>query len=108
MRALFMDNFLAHRVRQRSAQRGEIAPAHSDPKWYEQSRPKFIQKRHTFADKKGETSEKVVAKNLTEGETSDGTDAGVCYSDFERTPGTTEGAKGSCRPKGEKKNKSDD
>ena len=35
--------------------------------------------------------------------TSDGSDGGPCWSDYERTPGTQEGAKGSCRPKGSKK-----
>ena len=45
---------------------------------------------------------------LTEGETSDNSDAGVCWSDYERVPGTEEGAKGSCRPKGKKKKKSED
>ena len=35
----------------------------------------------------------------------DGSDGGVCWSDYERTPGTKEGEKGSCRPK-KKKSKS--
>ena len=37
--------------------------------------------------------------------TSDGSDSSPCWSDYERTPGTKEGAKGSCRPKGSKKKK---
>ena len=35
--------------------------------------------------------------------TSDGSDTGVCWSDYERVPGTKQGEKGSCRPKGSKK-----
>jgi hypothetical protein len=31
--------------------------------------------------------------------TSDGSDGGPCWSDYERTPGTKEGTKGSCKPK---------
>lgn len=35
--------------------------------------------------------------------TSDGSDGGPCWSDYERVPNTVEGTKGSCRPKGSKK-----
>jgi hypothetical protein len=35
--------------------------------------------------------------------TSDGSDGGPCWSDYERVPGTVAGTKGSCRPKGSKK-----
>jgi len=38
-------------------------------------------------------------------DTSDGSDSGPCWSDYERTPGTKEGEKGSCRPKGSKRKK---
>ena len=31
--------------------------------------------------------------------TSDGSDSGICWSDYERTPNTVAGTKGSCRPK---------
>ena len=74
--------------------------------------------RHTFAAPSSDTpapaspkktdepeKKKKKKKTLTEGETSDNTDAGVCYSDYERKPGTKEGEKGSCRPKGGKKKK---
>ena len=44
---------------------------------------------------------------LTDGETSDGSDSGVCWSDYERVPGTEAGSKGSCRPKGSKKKKTE-
>jgi len=37
--------------------------------------------------------------------TSDDTDTGVCWSDYERVPGTKPGEKGSCRPKRDKKKK---
>ena len=55
----------------------------------------------TFAMKKGKDGK----MKLTDGETSDGSDSGVCWSDYERVPGTEAGAKGSCRPKGSKKKK---
>ena len=55
----------------------------------------------TFAMKKGKDGK----MKLTDGETSDGSDGGVCWSDYERVPGTKEGEKGSCRPKGGKKKK---
>lgn len=60
--------------------------------------------RHTAAMKTGKDGK----KQLTEGETSDGSDDGVCWSDYERVPGTKEGEKGSCRPKGSKKSKKSD
>ena len=54
-----------------------------------------------------EKSEKKRKKNADGSDTSDGSDSGPCWSDYERTPGTKEGEKGSCRPKGSKKSKSD-
>jgi hypothetical protein len=39
--------------------------------------------------------------------TSDGSDSSPCWSDYERTPGTAAGTKGSCRPKGSKKKSED-
>jgi hypothetical protein len=42
-------------------------------------------------------------KRLSKRESSDDSDSGPCYSDYERTPGTKAGEKGSCRPKGKKK-----
>ena len=60
------------------------------PKWYEEpprEPPARGLKRttETFAMKKGPDGKMV----LTEGETSDGSDSGVCWSDYERVPGTT-------------------
>jgi len=46
-------------------------------------------------------------KKLENRDTSDDSDAGVCYSDYERVSGTKPGEKGSCKPKNKKK-KSDD
>lgn len=45
-------------------------------------------------------------KKLETRDTSDGSDGGACWSDYERVPGTKPGEKGSCRPK--KKKKTDD
>ena len=44
-------------------------------------------------------------KKLRERETSDSSDSGECWSDYERVPGTKAGEKGSCQPKGSKKKK---
>ena len=74
--------------------------------WYAASKRESGLKRtvETFAVKKDEDGK----KKLTEGETSDNSDAGVCWSDYERVPGTKEGEKGSCRPKGSKKKKKEE
>ena len=71
--------------------------------WYSAPKRESGLKRtvETFAMKKGEDGK----MHPTEGETSDNSDAGVCWSDYERVPGTEEGEKGSCRPKGGKKKK---
>ena len=74
--------------------------------WYSEPRretdqPGLKRTVHQAAVKKDKDGK----KHLTEGETSDNPDAGVCWSDYERVPGTEEGAKGSCRPKGGKKKK---
>tara|TARA_Y100000389_G_scaffold202240_1_gene246977 strand:+ start:1266 stop:1619 length:354 start_codon:yes stop_codon:yes gene_type:complete len=71
--------------------------------WYNAPRRNTGLKRtvETFAMKKGKDGK----MKLTDGETSDGSDSGVCWSDYERVPGTEQGAKGSCRPKGSKKKK---
>ena len=77
--------------------------------WYSQGtretdQPGLKRTVHQAAVKKDKDGK----KHLTEGETSDGSDGGVCWSDYERTPGTEEGEKGSCRPKGKKKKESSD
>ena len=51
---------------------------------------------------KGEFSESK-KEALTNRTSSDDSDGGPCWSDYERVPGTKAGAKGSCRPKGGKK-----
>ena len=113
-----MDHFIASRAadpRFRSRRVDAFASLATERSaWYETS---LKRERHTFAMAEGdggkkdgaasgpEKKKKKKKKALTEGETSDNTDAGVCYSDYERTPGTKEGAKGSCRPKRKKKEK---
>lgn len=98
-----MDRFLAsRRADPRFANERRVTMG-SEP-WYASApRRSGVVKRssHTFAVKKDKDGK----KKLTDGETSDGTDSGVCWSDYERTPGTKEGEKGSCRPKGRKKKK---
>ena len=86
-----------------------MASSFEPPKlWYEEAPrdpPSRGLKRttETFAMKKGADGK----MRLTEGETSDGTDSGVCWSDKERVPGTKEGEPGSCRPKRKKKAKTE-
>ena len=62
-------------------------------------KPKTKDTSYEFAMKKGADGK----MKLTDGETSDNSDGGVCWSDYERVPGTKAGEKGSCRPKGSKK-----
>tara|TARA_X000001036_G_scaffold421945_1_gene444332 strand:+ start:809 stop:1144 length:336 start_codon:yes stop_codon:yes gene_type:complete len=109
-----MEHFIASRVadsRYRSRRVDAFASLVSEERaWYESS---LKRERHTFAMAEGDGAKKDKAtsepkkkkkkKALTDGETSDGSDSGVCWSDYERTPGTKEGAKGSCRPRGSKK-----
>jgi len=110
-----MEGFIASRLadsRYRSRRVDAFASLVSDERaWYESS---LKRERHTFAMADGDGAKKDSAKSepkkkkkkaLTDGETSDGSDSGVCWSDYERTPGTKEGEKGSCRPKGSKKKK---
>lgn len=47
-------------------------------------------------------------KELENRDTSDGSDGGACWSDYERVPGTKPGEKGSCRPKKKKAKKDGD
>ena len=109
-----MEGFIASRLadsRYRSRRVDAFASLVSQERaWYESS---LKRERHTFAMGDGDSAKKDSAKAepkkkkkkkaLTDGETSDGSDSGVCWSDYERTPGTKEGEKGSCRPKGSKK-----
>lgn len=44
-------------------------------------------------------------KKLRERDTSDSSDSGECWSDYERVPSKKAGEKGSCQPKGSKKKK---
>ena len=106
-----MDRFLASRradprfANERRVTMGSgtaSTTAASTGAWYASApRRSGIVKRssHRFAVKKDKDGK----KKLTDGETSDGTDSGVCWSDYERVPGTKEGEKGSCRPKKKKK-----
>lgn len=111
-----MDNFLKRR---RSDVRfsNELRRVDmSNTSWY-QSGQRFNVVRETFSagssDTKSDTKSEDAAPNKKKkkrmkktesgGEksaTSDGSDDGVCWSDYERVPGTKQGEKGSCRPKG--------
>ena len=50
--------------------------------------------------KSGEPFSKSEKKALENRTSSDDSDGGPCWSDYERVPGTKAGEKGSCRPKG--------
>ena len=56
--------------------------------------------------KSGEAFTEGEKKKLENRTSSDDSDGGPCWSDYERVPGTKAGEKGSCRPKGSKKKKS--
>ena len=60
------------------------------------------EKKKKRKKEKGEFSEGK-KKKLENRSSSDDSDAGICWSDYERVPGTKAGAKGSCRPKGGEK-----
>ena len=62
------------------------------------SSPKKKKKR-----KSGEAFTESEKKKLENRTSSDDSDGGPCWSDYERVPGTKAGEKGSCRPKGGKK-----
>tara|TARA_Y100000389_G_scaffold31394_1_gene26591 strand:+ start:271 stop:660 length:390 start_codon:yes stop_codon:yes gene_type:complete len=78
----------------------ETSPKKSDPDNSEKKKKK--KKR-----KSGEAFTEGEKKKLTNRESSDDSDGGPCWSDYERVPGTKAGERGSCKPKGSKK-KSDD
>lgn len=70
-------------------------------------RPVLLTVEYASPKKKKDSSPKKKRKKSEGSATSDGSDSSPCWSDYERTPGTEEGAKGSCRPKGSKKKKDD-
>ena len=82
--------------------------------WFRAPPRVVVTSHHTFAaesdyESKTEPTKKKkkrMKKTDSGGEksaTSDGSDGGVCWSDYERTPNSKEGEKGSCRPKKKKK-----
>ena len=115
-----MDNFLKRRQSDVRFSNELRRVDMSNTSWYNLGQRVTVT-HHTFAAKpetKSETKsnskpeptikkkKKRMKKTESGGEktaTSDGSDAGVCWSDYERVPGTKQGEKGSCRPKGSKK-----
>lgn len=73
----------------------------TSPKKSDADKPKKKKRKSGEAFTEGEK------KKLENRTSSDDSDGGPCWSDYERVPGTKAGEKGSCRPKGSKK-KSDD
>ena len=82
------------------------------PPWYTQSTaPRFQGEVHTFTfSASKESSEEEAKKKKAEkkkkrsdSDTSDGSDGGRCWSDYEPTPGKKAYEKGSCRPEKKKK-----
>ena len=77
-----------------------------------QSAPWFALSRQNAAAVKTEKKTdgsftKKTVKKLSNRSSSDDSDSGPCYSDYERTPGTKAGERGSCRPKKKKKKKTE-
>jgi hypothetical protein len=63
---------------------------------------KKTEKHYEFS-KSGEPFSKAEKEKLSNRTSSDDSDSGPCWSDYERVPGTKAGEKGSCKPKGGKK-----
>jgi hypothetical protein len=61
-----------------------------------------ITRHDAAADKKSAPFSKEKVKRLENRDTSDGSDGGPCYSDYERDTSKKAGEKGSCKPKGKK------
>ena len=72
---------------------------HGSPK---KKKKKTEDKTYEFS-KSGEPFSKSEKKALENRTSSDDSDGGPCWSDYERVPGTKAGEKGSCKPKGSKK-----
>ena len=106
-----MEQFIRHRLNDK---RFDSRPVRTSGKpqvaWYEQDRRTsqeidVVITRHnasaTKHDKEYNSPKKTKKRKKSENDsTSDGSDSGPCWSDYERVPGTEQGAKGSCRPKG--------
>ena len=122
-----MDAFIRNRLNDRRFDSRPVAMESRPPvAWYEQPRATVTESdavglsvvRHNasaasykpMSPKKKEaySPKKKKHKKSEESATSDGSDSSPCWSDYERTPGTEEGTKGSCRPKGSKKKKKKD
>ena len=99
-----------HRLRRRVDCSGHTAVSG----WYSAAAPQPVVTRHWFSAKadpepeaKKEAEKEKPAKKKRKapegGETSDGTDNGRCWSDYEAVPGKEPNEKGSCRPKKGKK-----
>ena len=123
-----MDAFLAKRGQNPRFQNERRVSIGDSSTWY-LANPRTTISQHTFSEyKSGDTNHKMTPhkddndspkkkkrkkekgefseskkKELSNRTSSDDSDAGPCWSDYERTPGTKAGEKGSCRPKGGKK-----
>ena len=85
----------------RPSPRVEFRPRTAVSSWHAAG-PRAIQKPALRASTHNAAYSKEKVKQLEDRETSDDTDAGACWSDHERVPGTKPGEKGSCRPKKKK------
>jgi hypothetical protein len=111
-----MEAFIAARAADRrfAGGRVECSERTAVSGWYSAGPPpQPVVTKHWFSAKaeaepeaKGPEKEKPTKKKRKKpegGETSDGTDNGRCWSDYEAVPGKEPNEKGSCRPKKEKK-----
>ena len=115
-----MESFLSRRANDPRFTNERRVPGGSS--WYAQpSRPTVVE-MHTFSASNYETSPKMSdekpkkkkkrksgeafteseKKKLEDRTSSDDSDGGVCWSDYERDPSKPAGTKGSCRPKKKK------
>ena len=120
-----MEGFLARRAADTRFQNERRVSMGDSSAWY-LANPRVTVSQHTFAEyksgddnhkmtphkgddgspkkkkkrKSGEAFSKSEKEKLTNRTSSDDSDGGPCWSDYERVPGTKAGEKGSCRPKG--------
>jgi hypothetical protein len=86
----------------RPSPRVDFRPKTAVGSWHSTG-PRAIQKQPALrASTHNAAYSKQKVKELENRSSSDDTDAGACWSDHERVPGTKPGEKGSCRPKKKK------
>lgn len=95
----------AHNAAHQGAHQGGTFVAPLVTQTYKASAPMSDDDKSSRKKKKKKAFSKEKVEKLSNRTSSDDSDSGPCYSDYERTPGTKAGEKGSCRPKRKKRKK---